>query len=55
MYHQEFLKIKNFKQWLALWEKAKEKRIGKYAFKYPLPTFKNNDRDLKNLINFKIN
>ena len=45
------LKIKNFKQWLTLWEKAKEKCIPrKYAFKYPLPTFKNNKRDLSNLI-----
>ena len=45
------LKIKNFKQWLALWEKAKEKCIPrKFAFKYPLPTFKNNKRDLSNLI-----
>ena len=37
------LKTKNFKQWLTLWEKAKEKCIPrKYAFKYPLPTFNNN-------------
>ena len=46
------LKIKNFKQWLALWEKAKEKCIPrKYAFKYPLPTFNHNKRDLSTLIN----
>ena len=46
------IKIQNFKQWLTLWEKAKEKCIPrKYAFKYPLPTFKNNKRDLSNLIN----
>ena len=45
--------ISNFKQWLALWEKAKEKCIPrKYAFKYPLPTFKNKKRDLSKLINF---
>ena len=46
------LKIQNFKQWLALWEKAKEKCIPrKYAFKYPLPTFNHNKRDLSTLIN----
>ena len=34
-----------------LWEKAKEKCIPrKYAFKYPLPTFKTNKRDLSKLI-----
>ena len=44
------IKIKNFKQWLALWEKAKESRVGKYAFKYPLPTYKTNKRDLSKLI-----
>ena len=44
------IQIKNFKQWLTLWEKAKEKRTGKYAFKYPLPTFKGNKRDLSNLV-----
>ena len=44
--------ILNFKQWLALWEKAKEKCIPrKYAFKYPLPTFKHNKKDLSKLIN----
>ena len=49
--HKKNLKIKNFKQWLALWEKAKEKCIPrKYAFKYPLPTFKTNGRDLSKLI-----
>ena len=43
--------LKNCKQWLTFWEKAKEKCIPrKYAFKYPLPTFKNNKRDLSNLI-----
>jgi phytanoyl-CoA hydroxylase len=46
------LKILNFKQWLALWEKAKEKCIPrKYAFKYPLPTFTHDKRDLSKLIN----
>ena len=44
------IQIKNFKQWLALWEKAKESRVGKYAFKYPLPTYKTNKRDLSKLI-----
>ena len=44
------LKVQNFKQWLSLWEKAKDRRIGKYAFKYPLPTYKNNKRDLSNLV-----
>ena len=34
-----------------IWEKAKEKCIPrKYAFKYPLPTFKNSKRDLSKLI-----
>ena len=42
----------NYKQWIALWEKAKNKCIPrKFAFKYPLPTFKHNKRDLKNLLN----
>ena len=44
------LKVQNFKQWLSLWENAKERRIGKHAFKYPLPTYKNNKRDLSNLV-----
>ena len=45
------IKIQNFKQWLALWEKAKERCIPrKYAFKYPLPTYKTNKRDLSNLV-----
>jgi len=43
--------VHNYKQWITLWEKAKNKCIPrKYAFKYPLPTFKNNKRDLANLI-----
>ena len=34
-----------------LWEKAKNKCIPrKYAFKYSLPTFKHNKRDLSNLL-----
>ena len=42
----------NYKQWIALWEEAKNKCIPrKFAFKYPLPTFKHNKRDLKNLLN----
>jgi len=45
------IKIHNYKQWVALWEKAKNKCIlRKYAFKYPLPTFKHNHRDLSNLL-----
>ena len=44
------LRVQNFKKWLSLWEKAKDRRIGKYAFKYPLPTYKNNKRDLSNLV-----
>ncbi len=45
------IKIHNYKQWVALWEKAKNKCIPrKYAFKYPLPTFKHNNRDLSNLL-----
>ena len=43
--------IHNYKQWIALWEKAKNKCIPrKYAFKYPLPTFRNSKRDLARLI-----
>ncbi len=43
--------IHNYKQWISLWEKAKNKCIPrKYAFKYPLPTFKNSKRDLARLI-----
>ena len=45
------LKIINYKQWLSLWEKAKNKCIPrKYAFKYIIPTFKGNKKDLINLI-----
>jgi ectoine hydroxylase-related dioxygenase (phytanoyl-CoA dioxygenase family) len=43
--------IHNYKQWIALWEKAKNKCIPrKYAFKYPLPTFRNSKRDLARLV-----
>ncbi len=43
--------VHNYKQWITLWEKAKNKCIPrKYAFKYPLPTFKHNKRDLSNLL-----
>ena len=43
--------VHNYKQWVALWEKAKNKCIPrKYAFKYPLPTFKHDKRDLKNIL-----
>ena len=45
------IKVHNYKQWVALWEKAKNKCIPrKYAFKYPLPTFKHDKRDLKNIL-----
>ena len=45
------LKIINYKQWLGLWEKAKNKCIPrKYAFKYTIPTFKGTEKDLINLI-----
>jgi phytanoyl-CoA hydroxylase len=43
--------VKNYKEWLTLWEKAKVKCLPrKYTFKYKVPTFKNNKRDLENLI-----
>ena len=45
------VKIKNYKQWIALWEDAKNKCIRrKWSYKYPLPTFKGSKRDLPNLI-----
>ena len=45
------LKVVNYKQLLGLWEKAKKKCIPrKYAFKYTIPTFKGNKKDLINLI-----
>ena len=45
------LKIINYKQWLGLWEKAKNKCIPrKYTYKYPLPTFRSTKRNLTKLI-----
>ena len=45
------IKIYNFKQWLTIWEKAKQKCLPKkYTFKYRTPTFKGKKRDLVNLI-----
>ncbi len=45
------IKVNNYKQWIALWEKAKNKCIPrKWSYKYPLPTFNNSLKDLKNII-----
>jgi phytanoyl-CoA hydroxylase len=45
------IKIRDFRQWLDIWEKAKQKCIPKkYTFKYQTPTFKGKKRDLINLI-----
>ena len=45
------IKVQNYKQWIALWEKAKVKCIPrKWSYKYPLPTFKGTKRDLANII-----
>ena len=45
------LKVNNYKQWIAMWEEAKNKCIPrKWTYKYPLPTFKNSKRDLPNVI-----
>ena len=45
------IKVQNYKQWIALWEKAKVKCIPrKWSYKYPLPTFKGTKRDLPNII-----
>ena len=45
------IKVKNYKQWIAMWEEAKNKCIPrKWTYKYPLPTFKNSKRDLPNVI-----
>ena len=45
------IKVQNYKQWIALWEKAKVKCIPrKWSYKYPLPTFKGSKRDLPNII-----
>lgn len=49
--NEKKIKIKNFKQWISLWEKAKNKCIArKYTFKYPLPTFRSTKRDLVKLV-----
>ena len=45
------IKVNNYKQWIAMWEEAKNKCIPrKWTYKYPLPTFKNSKRDLPNVI-----
>jgi len=45
------IKVNNYKQWIAIWEEAKNKCIPrKWTYKYPLPTFKNSKRDLPNVI-----
>ena len=45
------IKVKNYKQWIAMWEEAKNKCIPrKWTYKYPLPTFKNSKRDLPNVV-----
>ena len=43
--------VNNYKQWIAMWEEAKNKCIPrKWTYKYPLPTFKNSKRDLPNVV-----
>ena len=45
------IKVNNYKQWIAMWEEAKNKCIPrKWTYKYPLPTFKNSKSDLPNVI-----
>ena len=45
------IKVNNYKQWIGMWEEAKNKCIPrKWTYKYPLPTFKNSKRDLPNVI-----
>ena len=45
------IKVNNYKQWIAMWEEAKNKCIPrKWTYKYSLPTFKNSKRDLPNVI-----
>ena len=45
------IKVNNYKQWIVMWEEAKNKCIPrKWTYKYPLPTFKNSKRDLPNVI-----
>ena len=49
--NQKNIKIYDFKQWLSIWEKAKQRCLPKkYTFKYQTPTFKGKKRDLVNLI-----
>ena len=45
------IKVNTYKQWITLWEKAKNKCLKrKWTYKYPLPTFKGSKRDLPNII-----
>ena len=45
------IKVNTYKQWITLWEKAKNKCLKrKWTYKYPLPTFKGSKRDLINII-----
>ena len=45
------IKVTNYKQWLTLWEKAKQRCVPRgYTFKYGTPSLKNTKRDLINLI-----
>ena len=49
--NRKIIKVKNYKQWIAMWEEAKNKCISrKWTYKYPLPTFKNSKRDLPNVV-----
>jgi phytanoyl-CoA hydroxylase len=49
--YKKNIKINTYKQWITLWEQAKNKCLQrKWTYKYPLPTFKNNKRDLSNII-----
>ena len=49
--NQKKIKVKNYKQWIALWEKAKHKCLQrKWSYKYQLPTFKGKKRDLPNIV-----
>ena len=43
--------VNTYKQWIALWEHAKNKCLHrKCTYKYPLPTFKGTKRDLHNVL-----
>ena len=45
------IKVNNYKQWIAMWDEAKNKCIPrKWTYMYPLPPFKNSKRDLPNVI-----